>query len=1066
MLKQIYLFGIVILLAGNMVSAMPFESTKESEQSQQGIRITGSVSDNMGVPIPGVAVVVKGTTTGTSTDINGEFTIIAPDENAVLEFSSMGFQTRETIVGSRRVIAVSLDEEAAELGEVVVTAFGTQKKESNVASIETVNVADLKIPSTNLTSAFAGRVSGMITLATTGEPGNDNAEFFIRGVTTFSLGGRSTPLILIDGFESTIDDLARITPDDIESFSVMKDAAATVMYGARSANGIVSVVTKAGREGPVKVNARMDYQVAMPTRVPEFLDGVSYMRLYNEARMTRDFKAGPFYSEQKIMATERGDHPLLYPDVDWYDMLFKRQTMNTKASMNVSGGGRVGTYFVSMGYENENGLLKVDKQNNFNSNIAINRFNMRTNVIFNLTPTTKLDTRISGRFQRYNGPNQTVNDIWLDIIRSNPVDFPPVYEPDAETMGYDFILFGSVRAGSGGANDYNKPNAYANTVRGFESRNENTVTVMATLMQDLNFLTPGLKFQLKASLSNWGKFSTRRQYTPRYFALESYNQITGEHKLVALPPFHYPSLGRAVQDKESDSKYYLESMLNWSQKYGNHNLAGTLVGILQDNIINPRDSELSDMGFELMPERNLGISGRISYDYDTRYFADFSFGYNGSEKFTGEKRWGFFPAVGVGWMLSNEEFWQPMKNVVSSIKLKATAGKSGNDAITDRRGRFAYLSNITYGGRGYEMGTTFLTGYGGYRIGRYANPDITWELSTQYNVGTEISLFRKEVVKIQADFFHTDRSRIYMDRTFIPASAGLEVGTIRGNTGRIKSHGVDGSMDIQHFFSQDFWLSSRVNFTYSTNKLVEIDEPTYRGQEHLMRKGRNFYQKNGLLAERLFVDQSEIDNSPRQDISGSMYEAGDIKYKDINGDGIITTDDMIYMGYPTTPEIQYGFGASMGYKDFDFSFFFQGNARVSFFIEPTTSVTDAGIPKGIAPFHEFRNALKLIERDHWSLTNPNEHAFYPRLSVSPLANNTVASSWWLREGSFMRLKTVEIGYKLPFANKWGMQQCRIYFVGENLFVISPFKLWDPELKERALAYPPNKRYNIGININF
>ena len=1018
-------------------------------ETQQGIRVTGAVSDDSGGSLPGVAILVVGTNVGATTDINGEFAITVPDASAVLEFRFMGFQTQEIAVGNRRILAVTMQGETAQIDELTIVAFGTQKKESVVGSVTTVNTRDLKTPSSNLTNALAGKVSGMISYQTSGEPGDDNAEFFVRGATTFGL--KADPLFLIDGFESTKDDLARLSPDDIESFSIMKDASTTVMYGARSANGIISVVTKSGREGPPKVSARLDLQIATPTSIPQFLDGVEYMKLYNEATMTRNPELGPFYSEQKILATARGEHPIMYPNIDWYDALFRKSTMNRKANVNVSGGGKVATYFVAVGYENENGLLKVDKLNNFNTNIAINRVNIRTNVIFNLTSSTKLDTRISGRFQTYTGPNRSVTDLWEDIMDSNPVDFPFIYPADEAFKDADWILFGSTLTGG-----YMKDNAYANMVRGFENRNENNMTAMATLIQDLDFITPGLRFQLKASISNHGKFSTRRQYNPRFYGLEYYNQITGEHKLYALNPYAgYPNLGNPSLVKDADMQYYYEALLNWNNSFGQHHVGATVVAIMQENLLFPNG--WTSTGFELMPERNLGISGRFTYNYDNRYFIDYSCGYNGSEKFTGEKQYGFFPAIGVGWMLSNEEFWQPLKNAVSSFKLKATWGINGNDAITKREDRFAFLSRIQQAGGGYNFGETFFTGYSGFQILRYANPDIRWEQANNYNFGTEISLFKNESLKIQADFFYADRKHVYMGRNNFPESAGFEVTTIYGNTGRIKAHGIDGSIDFEHSFSNSFWLTARGNFTWSTNRIVELDEKNYT-DKYLSRRGHSWTQRWGLVGERLFVDDLEIQNSPEQ--VWGRYQAGDIKYKDINKDGIVNENDMVPMGYPESPEIQYGFGLSTGYKKWDFSFFLQGNAMVSFRI-------NAGIGEaGIAPFTYQRNALKLVAEDHWSDTNPNEHAFYPRLSVNQINNNLMSSSWWLREGSFMRLKTVELGYRLPDFEKIGLKSCRVYVTVENILTVSPFKLWDPELRSKGLAYPPNKRFNMGIHLNF
>jgi TonB-linked SusC/RagA family outer membrane protein len=1012
----------------------------------QNLTIKGKVLDGSYNSIAGAAVLIKGTTIGTATNDNGEYTLPNVPPGSILEFTLLGYITQEA-KADKMEINVILLEEPESLDDITIVAFGKQKKSSVVASVETVKVSDLRIPASNLTTALAGKVAGIISYQTTGEPGADNAQFFVRGITTFGTG-KKDPLILIDGFESTTDALARLQPDDIESFSVFKDAAATVMYGARSANGIVSVVTKSGVEGSAKISARLDVNVATPTRSLEFLNGVSYMRLYNEARITRDPLMGTYYDEQKIQSTERGEYPMIYPDVKWYDALFNKSTVNEKAYVSVSGGGKIATYHVSGGMDHETGLLKVDTRNNFNNNITINRANLRSNVVFKLTSSTTLDTRISGRFERYNGPYVSASDIFSYVMQSNPVDFPFVYEPDLEHQYVEHILFGSALL-SGGTR---KVNPYAEMIRGYEDRNESTINLMATISQKLDFITKNLSLNLKASINSWSKYTSRRTYSPYYYALETFDQITGEYKLFALNPLGgSPYLGNVEPGRDADGQYYYEATLNWNRTFGDHTVAGTLVGLAQENLLTGGNNLTI---YETLPEKNLGLAGRFSYNYKERYFIEPSFGYNGSEKFTGDKRFGFFPALGLGWILSNESFFEPAKDIVSLLKFKASWGKGGNDAISNRAGRFFFLSDVSYGGGDYRWGSDFLNSYSGYTISRYANPDITWEESNKYNYGIELSLFKDEALKIQFDYFEEDRNKIYLTRQNFPKSAGLEA-TISGNVGRVSSHGVDGSIDYQHFFNKDLWIQGRGNFTYATNRYVELDEKDYP-DEYLKRKGHNVNQQWGLIAERLFVDEHEIVNSPKQ--FAGEYMAGDIKYKDVNGDGVVNGNDEVPMGFPTVPEIQYGFGMSVGYKNFDFSFFFQGNARVSFFINSGDD--------GIAPFVNQRNALPIIANDYWSETDPDPHAFWPRLSTTTLDNNTKQSSWWLRDASFLRLKTLEIGYNLPGFDKIGLKTSRIYFSSENLFVMSAFKLWDPEMGSNGLGYPPNKRFNIGIQLSF
>jgi len=1020
--------------------------------------ISGTVKDaNNGETLPGAAVVLKGTLTGTQTDINGEFKINASVGDSLV-FSFVGKKSVTEVVGVRNVLEILLYDDENLIEEVVVQAFGRVKKTSVATSITSVNVKDLRVPASNFTQALAGNVAGIISFQTSGEPGADNAQFFVRGVTSF--GYAKGPLILIDGFESSTDDLARLQVDDIESFSVMKDAAAAVMYGARSANGIISVVTKGGREGKARINFRFDANMAFPTRKIEFLDGVQYMRLYNEAQMTRNPLLPPFYSEQKILATSRGEYPMIYPNVDWYGDMFNKSTWNEKANLSVSGGGQVATYYIAAGFEHETGLLKVDKRNNFNSNINITRTHLRSNVTFKLTKTTTLDTRLSARFERYNGPFQEVKWIYQYIMMSNPVDFPAVYEPDEANKYTDHVLFGSIINAQGW-----KVNPFASMVRGYEDRYNSKIIAQATLTQELDFITKGLRISAKASADNDNRYSSLRAFNPYYYALQTFNQITGDYTLFPINQYSGSSyLGDVDPIRDAGAKFYFEGILSWNRSFGVHNTGVQIVGTRQENLYGGGSTSM----YETLPEKTVVIAGRANYNYAERYFFDFSFGYNGSEKFTGDKQFGFFPAVAGAWMLSNEDFFQSVKGIIPMMKLKASWGIAGNDAIGGRNERFKFLSQLRIPSsgdspltNGYRWGDTFMDSYGGYQVLRYANPEITWEASKKYNVGMEINLFKNESVRIEFDVFKELRSNIYWSRDNYPASSGLEA-SLAGNVGKVNAKGIDGSINVEQQFTRDLWMQGRANFTYGRNEIIEIDEKAFPDL-YLRRKGYPVDQEWGLIAERLFVDEAEINNSPHQDFG--EYMAGDIKYKDVNGDGVVNDNDRVAMGYPTKPEMQIGFGLSFGYKRFDFSFFLQGNARVSMFINPGVGGGDQG-EQGIAPFVAYRNALPIVARDYWSETAPNPHAFWPRLSTTPIDNNMRQSSWWMRDVSFLRLKNIEIGYNIPGWDKISMSNLRFYVILDNMYVWSKFKLWDPEMGKSGLGYPPNRRINVGIKMDF
>lgn len=1013
--------------------------------------VTGHVRDAKdNSPIVGASVQVKNSTVGTLTNAEGEFSVRAADSDTLI-FSFLGMKEVRLLVGARAVFEVMLAVDETQIEEVQVVAFGVQKKSSVVASITTVKPAELRVASQNFTSGFAGRIPGLISYQTSGEPGADLAQFFVRGVTTF--GYTPSPLILIDGFESSTYELARLQVDDIESFSILKDASAAALYGARGANGVLLIITKSGKaDAGISINARVDMHIATPTKMIEMVDAIQYMRMYNEGVNTRSPLAGNYYSEQVIQSTMNGENPMIYPNVDWYDELFKQTTINKRVNVNISGGGRLARFYVSGGFENENGLLKEDSRNKFNSNININRVHMRSNVIFDITKTTTLDARIQAEFEGYNGPYESATEIFKMVMNVNPVDFPAVFEPDEAHRFTSHTLFGNTLV-----NGEMRPNPYAEMVKGYQTQDINIVTMMATIRQDFDFLLKGLKFEGKGSVKSNGKSTQTRSFSPFYYAVEQYNQVTEEYKLFGLNRFTgNNSMGDIDATNERGSSYYFEGRLNWNGEFDVHNVGAMLVGTLQES-----SNLIAGTVFEALPARNAGLSGRATYDFDNRYFGEFNFGYNGSEKFTADKRFGFFPSVGAAWMASNEKFWDPMKNTINTLKLRATYGINGSDAIAGAADRFNFLSQINKGGASYIWGLLRNTGGSGYTISRYANENISWEVSRKVNLGVEINALNN-LLKFQYDIWKDWRSDIYQERTTFASTTGLIEKypddpnrdlKIFGNVGKAETVGFESSLDVEKMFNNGAWLLGRLNFSYSTNTVTQKDEQQFK-DAYLSAIGQSANVLRGLVAERLFVDAYETANSPRQ--NWGYYEAGDIKYKDINGDGRVNDNDYVPMGYPVVPEIQYGFGLSGGILDFDLSFFFQGNGRVSFFIDP----------KGIAPLVDHRNALEIVARDYWTETDPNVHAFWPRLSVTPLENNVQQSSWWLRNGTFLRLKTVELGYNIKKIDNILLKSGRVYFSVENVFYVSSFKLWDPEMGDNGRGYPLNRRFNIGLLLQF
>lgn len=948
---------------------------------------------------------------------------------------------------------VKLKNAANELDEVTVVAFGKQRKESVIGSISTVDVKTLKVPSSNLTTALAGNVAGVIAYQRTGEPGQDNADFFVRGITTF--GANTSPLILIDNIELTSTDLARLQPDDIESFSIMKDATATALYGARGANGVIFVTTKRGQEGPAKIFARVETSISAPTDVVELADPVTYMKSYNEAISTRDPLGELMYTYDKIEQTGKPDaNRLIYPANDWYDMLFKDFATSYRANVSARGGGKVATYYVSGAYTEDTGVLKVDKRNSFNNNIDDKNYTLRSNVDINVTPTTKLAVRLTGNFRDYQGPLNGGSDVYRQVMHSDPVLFPAYYPVDDEHVGIQHIMFGNYEDGS-----YINP--YANLVKGYKNYQRSQMIAAVQLEQDLKFITKGLSFMTLFNLTRLSEFTVNRQFNPYWYRLDRYDSYTGEYHVNRINENGTDYLTYSESGKTVKNTMYSETRLNYNRSFGKHDVTGLLVLTASESLTaNAGSLQLS------LPSRNAGLSGRFTYGYDKRYFIEYNFGYNGSERFHKSHRWGFFPSAGLAWMMSNEKWFKPLTKVVSNLKLRYSYGLVGNDNIGSSSNRFYYLSEMSMNnsGLGASFGETRNVSYNGIGVVRYANEAITWEKSYKSNYALELGLFKK--LDIIAEYFTEHRTDIFMQRADIPNTMGLQA-AVYGNIGQARSKGIDIQADYKQAWASGLWASARANFTYSTGKYDVYEEPTYP-ESYRQHAGRSIRQTWGYIAERLFVDDEDAANSPSQAAFGSQYGGGDIKYTDVNGDGVITNADMVPIGYPTSPEIIYGFGVSLGHKGFDFSVFFQGLGRESFWIDATSAYSTKYNKYGTAPFVNNGQLLKAYSDSHWSEDNRDIYALYPRYSAYENHNNTQVSTWWMRDGSFVRLKQMEFGYTLPqkLTNKIHIDNLRVYFQGNNLLCWSKFKLWDPELAGEGFNYPIQRTFNIGVNVTF
>ncbi len=1046
---KFYKYFVLILVV--FVPCISF-ATNKSEMNAVTIQertITGRVSDINEVGIIGASVKVKGTTIGTVTDMAGHFVLTVPNNNAILEITSVGYTSEEVPVKGLEEVRVTLYESTSDMEEVVITAFGTQKKESVVSAISTVTPKDLKIPSSNLTTAFAGRLSGVIAYQRSGEPGLDNAEFFIRGITSFSASGKKDPLILIDGVEMTTNDLARLNVDDIASFSVMKDASAAALYGARGANGVILVTTKEGTSDRLSINLRAEQSTSFNTELVGLADPITYMRLHNEAVRTRDAMVPLPYSSSKIRETALGSDPIRYPSVNWYDYLIEDHATNRRLNLNLTGGGQAVQYYLSANYQNDQGILKESKENLFNNNINVDRVQIRSNVTIQFAPTTTGKVRAYGAFDDMTGPRDGGADVFHQARNATPIRFLPYYPADEANQATNHTLFGM------GSELGQYVNPLARVVSSFKESKQSMMLLQ--LEMDHKF-TGGLDgFFIKGTYNTMRNayYSLFRGYSPFYYTPA--NTLDNTYQLVALNPdggteyLTYSDGSRTVT-----ASHYGEMRLGYNRTFNDvHDINALLVGTIRNEAsAADLDLRVSDRLQASLPRRNISSAGRIAYGYDSRYFLELNYGYNGTERFAKNNRFGFFPSVGAGWMVSNEKFMSSMENVITTLKLRATYGKVGNDQIGSTYDRFFYLSQVNMGGPGYWFGMD--RDYrSGISIDRYANDLITWEIATKTNLGLELGLFGD--LTLLTDFFWETRENILQTRVDIPTTMGLRT-TPQANVGVAAGKGFETELKYQRTFASGLWAVVNGTFTYATGRFKEYEEPDYSDVPWRSRIGLKLSQPMGYIAERLFIDEEEVNNSPTQ-LFGE-YGAGDIKYKDINNDGVINTDDMVPIGYPTTPEIIYGAGFSLGYKAFDFSAFFQGSARSSFFISPNA----------ITPFlnQGQRGLLQYIADDHWSETNRNLEAFWPRLSEYAIVNNNQTSTHWLRNGSFVRLKSAEFGYTLPekLTERVNIRMLRFYVSGTNLLHWSKFKMWDPEMAGNGLGYPVQRVINFGVNFQF
>ena len=1008
---------------------------KEAPQKQEpNLKVSGVVRDANKVPLIGVNIQQVGTTNAVITDIDGKFTIYNLSPNSALRFSYIGYKPLEYKLSNETELDITLIEDVQGLGEVVIVGYGSQKRESVIGAITSVKPSTLQInQSRSVTNALAGQVVGVIAVQRSGEPGNDASDFWIRGISSFQSAGTS-PLVLVDGIERSLNN---ISPEEIESFSLLKDATATAVYGVRGANGVILIQTKRGQVGKPRISVKADYGLSTPTQLPDFVDGAKYMEVMNVAHRLSG-NSGDMYPQAAIEATRDRTDPDLYPNVNWLDEVTNNWVHNSRTTLDVNGGSDILRYSLIASYFGEKGITVTDPSVAYDASNKLSRYNIRSNVDLNLTSSTNVNVSIGGYILNKNTPGVAPTDIIYLAFKNTPIVHPVIYSN------------GQIPANTSQTNPW-----AASTQSGYISTYNNSIQSTFALTQDIGKLYQPLEgMKAKAVFSfdaySWTQFNRTKSPTT-YFA--SGRDADGT-LLTSITNEGSDFLGYS-KSSGGNRAMYLETQISYSR---NINASHQVDGLL---LYNMRDYIYADAGSAILslPYRNQGLAGRASYSYKDTYFIEGNFGFNGSENFKSGKRWGFFPSIAAGWMISNEPFMTEQADVFSKLKLRASYGFVGNDQLSGRR--FPYLSTIN-SSNGYTFGISGDQGYNGYTEGDFG-VDLSWETVRKANVGVEIGLW--DAISFQADYFHERREDIFMQRKTIPETSGFTTNPW-ANFGIVENQGFESSLEINKSFGKDFFLSVRGNFTYAKNKIIEYDEAESLKQTIRSRTGQSLNQYYGLKAIDLFQEEDfRADGSLMPDIpahSFGIVKPGDIQYEDSNNDGKVDAYDNHPIGKPYVPEIVYGFGFSARYKNFDLSAFFQGATNFSVMIQGDMLIPGSG---GGGLSNIYANC-----DDRWDPSDPyKQGVFWPRLSVNKSSNNMLYSTWWLKDASYIRLKNFEMGYTFP--KEWqraaSMRDARIFFRGTNLLTWSAFKMWDPEIgSSDGLKYPPMRVVSVGVQVTF
>ena len=1006
------------------------------------VNVAGTIMDEQGETLIGVSVQVKGTGTGVVTDYEGRFRIENVPAGSTLVYSYLGYKSLEiAYTSSQERVRIGMTPDVSELEEVVVTGRGSQRKVSVVGAITSIQPDELQVPATSVANMLGGRVPGIISVTRTGEPGNDFSEFWIRGISTF--GANQSALVLIDGIEGNLNDL---DPADIESFSVLKDASATAVYGVRGANGVVVVTTKRGKAGKMRINFKSNSTYSYSPRMPEYANAYQYALLANEARIVRGNNA--LYTPTELELYRTGLDPDLYPDVSWRDVILKDHVWNTQHHLSLSGGGEAARYYVSLGILNNEALFKQDASSPFSANVDYRKYNFRANVDANVTRSTTLSLNMETVFVSQNAPGFGDDNNALWTAQANlPPNIVPVRYSNGLLPAY------GVNA------DQMSPYVQLNYT-GYKAIERYTTKTNLTLNQDLGMFVEGLSVQGLFSLTANGSHTVLNSMTPDlYFA----NPKTGRNNdgsLLTERKVTKQDL-TSVQLSSSDRQYYFEGQVNYNRVFNvDHRVTGLIHAYRQD----AKNSGWGDGIFVTIPQRYQAYSGRATYSYKDTYMVEGNIGYTGSENFNKDRRYGTFPSIALGWVPTQYQLINEKLPFLNYLKFRGSYGQVGNDRLVDNNGnkvRFPYLTIV----EGINSGIWGGTAIGETQIGAV---NMEWETTTKLDLGIDGKLFNNKI-DFTVDFYRNKTTGIFQKRESIPLESGLNATLPYANIGSMKAWGVDGNASYTQEINKDMSFIVRGNLTLARNE-VDYWEQSGVNYPYQSYSGVPYGVLRGLIAEGLFRDEEDIISSPKQTYMENVLP-GDIKYKDVNGDGVIDDDDIVPLSYSNIPQIQYGFALEFNYKNFRISTLFEGVEDVQYFFGGNGYYPFSGGSTG--------NLLAIVtdQANRWTPAshsgNPateNPNARFPRLTYGENLNNNRASTFWLADGSYLRIKNVELSYNLP--RKW-MRQSKVFesvtlsLMGENLHVWDKVKLWDPaQASDNGAVYPLQRKYTIQLYATF